>query len=177
MKFQKALEDVVDFSNKLGINVIIKKNIDPFFKGDLDGETIYITDLDVEEKLFNVLHLVGHSIQWNVSEELRRFGNIIYDNPNKKLLEKIQEYEWEANCYALEILNTLGYGDLKDWLQRKFELDLMFLTNFYATGKKIKDVAKISRKYKIDRQIEPKKLPSFDVKKQELTRNGIVISF
>jgi hypothetical protein len=177
MNFQNALNDVVDFSNKLGINVIIKKNIDPFFKGDLDGETIYITDLDVEEKLFNVFHLIGHSIQWNISEELRKFGNIIYDSPNKKLLKKIQDYEWEANCYALEILNTLGYGDLKIWIQGKFEKDLMFLTNFYVTGKKIKDVNMISRKYKIDRQIEPKKLPSFDVKKQELTRNGIVISF
>jgi len=51
--------------------LITLKNLPAFFKGDLDGKTIYISKrLSKEEKLFNILHLTGHTIQWNSNPKM-----------------------------------------------------------------------------------------------------------
>lgn len=177
MKFKTVLNDVITFSNNLGFDIVIKNDIDDFFKGDLDGKTIYLINLDDEEKLFNVLHLVGHCIQWNLSEELRILGNSIYENPSDDLLCKLQNYEWEANCYGLFILNQLGYGYLKNWLEKKFEIDLLYLTHFYKTGEKSRKISDISKKYVFQKTLIVKEIPKIKIKSQKMTRNGIVINF
>jgi hypothetical protein len=48
----------------MGLVIQYTRNLDPFFKGDLDGKTIYIGfHLSVEEKVFNLLHLAGHWVR------------------------------------------------------------------------------------------------------------------
>jgi hypothetical protein len=50
-------------------------SIKPPLKGDLDGSRILVGDHNTdEERLFLVAHLFGHTVQWNVSAELRRLG-------------------------------------------------------------------------------------------------------
>lgn len=177
MDFTLVLNDVIKYINKLGFKVVIKNDLDTFFKGDLDGKTIYLVNLKDEEKLFNVLHLVGHCIQWNLSKELRDFGNVVYTNPSDELINKLQTYEYEANCYGLMVLKIVGHYYLKQWLENKFEEDLLYLTYFYKTGEKNKNIKKLEDKYSFNKSLECKEIPKIKVKSQKLTRNGIVINF
>ena len=50
-------------------------NVPEPFTGDLDGSTILVDyDLDAEEALFILVHLFGHTVQWNVSPADRELG-------------------------------------------------------------------------------------------------------
>jgi hypothetical protein len=150
---------------EMGLTIHFTHNLDPFFKGDLDGKTIIIGfHLSAEEKLFNLLHLAGHSIQWNT-------------NPDDKLLKKLQTYEWQANCYALSILHKAKIFDLDDWLTAKYITDMLYLTHFYKTGEKLKRITKVAKAYPFKRKLMRKTIPPFAPKAAKRTRNGLVISF
>ena len=42
------------------------------FTGDLDGQEIMVDyDIDIEDAVFILIHLFGHTVQWNVSAERR----------------------------------------------------------------------------------------------------------
>ena len=163
----------------MGLNIVYTHNLDPFFKGDLDGKTIFLGyHLSPSEKLFNLLHLAGHSIQWNTDDLLRTMGSELYTNPSDELLRKLQVYEWQANCYALTILHKSGARGLDLWLNRKYVTDMLYLTNFYKTGKKSKHISpKITKAYPFNRVLEEKPIVAFTPKASERTRNGIVVSF
>jgi len=156
---------------------LVKTDIDEFFKGDLDGLNICIREINYEEDLFNILHMVGHSIQWNVSQKLRELGNKIYLNPSDKLLKKLQDYEWEANCYGYKILLDLGFGDLKPWLESKYILDMLYLTHFYKTGEKLRDISKSTLKNAYKKPLISLSIPKITPISQNNSRNGIVIDF
>lgn len=164
--------------NQLGLKIIDTSDLDPYFKGDLDGARIWIASaLDDEEELFNVLHLVGHSIQWNVSDELRSLGSVLHEKPDDATLLRLQQYEWEANCYGIFILHELGVFDLDEWLTEKYTEDMCYLTHFYKTGEKLKEVTEVSRAYKFNRALEDKTIPIFKAWSNPEKRNGIVIDF
>ena len=178
----------VDFANVLqkceaivqGMGLVIQytPNFDPFFKGDLDGKTIFIGNhLSAEEKVFNLLHLAGHSIQWNVDELLRTLGSELYRNPDDALLAKLQTYEWQANCYALSILHQAGIFNLDKWLSRKYIIDMLYLTHFYKTGEKLKRISAVAKAYPFKRVLEVMAIPAFLPVACPRTRNGLVISF
>src|ERR1700712_5560931 len=113
--FSETLQKCEDIVREMGLVIHYTHNLDPFFKGDLDGKRIFIGDhLPAEEKLFNLVHLAGHSVQWNIDELLRNLGSELYLNPDDKLLKKLQTYEWQANCYGLSILHKAGITDLDD---------------------------------------------------------------
>jgi hypothetical protein len=175
--FKEVLNDVVNYASKLGFNVVIKTDIDEFFKGDLDGLNIYLRQIDYEEDLFNILHMVGHSIQWNVSDDLRKLGNVIYVNPSNEVLNKLQNYEWEANCYGYKILVELGHPKLKTWLEAKYVLDMLYLTHFYKTGEKLRVINEETLKNAYKKPLIAKEIPMFKPRTQKNTRNGIVIDF
>jgi hypothetical protein len=164
--------------NQLGLKIIDTSDLDPYFKGDLDGARIWIASaLDDEEELFNVLHLVGHSIQWNVSNELRALGSVLHEKPDDATLLRLQQYEWEANCYGIFILHKLGVYDLDEWLTEKYTEDMCYLTHFYKTGEKLKEVTEVSRAYKFNRALQDKTIPTFKAWSNPEKRNGIVIDF
>jgi len=175
--FEKVGLKVIQYARSIGINIIFSSTKDNFFKGDLDGKNIFITDLGSEENLFNMLHLIGHTVQWNLSEHLREFGNEVYVNPDNTLVQKLKDYEWEANCYGVYVLEHLGFSILKNWLQAKFEEDIILLINFYKTGEKIKDLSKVNKDYSYKKELVSKLIPAFEPKSQQLTRDGIVINF
>ncbi len=163
---------------ELGLIIHYTHNLDHFFKGDLDGKRIFIGDhLDAEDKLFNLLHLTGHSIQWNINELLRNLGSTLYRHPDDKLLLKLQTYEWQANCYALGLLHKVKVYELDKWLTDKYVEDMLYLTYFYKTGKKLKRITKIAKEYPFNRELKPKRIPAFTPTAAHKTRNGLVISF
>lgn len=175
--FHQVLNEVIDYVEKIGFNVVINEEIDEFFKGDLDGLNIYLKHISHEEDLFNILHMVGHSIQWNLSDELRKLGNIIYKNPSDEVLTKLQEYEWEANCYGYGILVKLGYSKYKKWLEKKYILDMFYLTHFYKTGEKLRVINNDDLKNSFNKPLVEIDTPKITPVSQKLSRNGIVIDF
>ena len=178
LSFKKALQQCEAVVGDMGLVIQYTHNLDPFFKGDLDGKRIFLGDhLNAEEKLFNLVHLAGHSIQWNINELLRNLGSELYLHPDDKLLKKLQTYEWQANCYGLSILHKAGISHLDKWLSKKYTLDMLYLTHFYKTGKKLKRITKIARAYPFKRELEVIPLPEFTPAASHKTRNGIVISF
>lgn len=175
--FEIVLDDVIKYAESIGLNIQFKNDLDEYFKGDLDGLNIFCTEMEHDEMLFNILHMIGHTVQWNVSSELRELGSKTYFNPSSELISKLQEYEWEANCYGLYILHHLGVKNLDQWLHEKFVLDISYLTHFYATGEKLREVTQESLKYPFSKPLVPKVIPSFKPYKSEGSRNGIVIDF
>ena len=176
--FTKGLKKSEKVVKKMGLEIYYTHNLDAFFKGDLDGKRIYIGDhLSAEEKLFNLLHLAGHSVQWNLDELLRNLGSKLYRNPDDKLLKKLQTYEWQANCYALAILHKAKITDLDNWLTKKYVVDMLYLTHFYKTGKKLKRITRIAKAYPFKKALTVMAIPEFTPAASHHTRNGLVIAF
>jgi len=175
--FKSVFDKVVEFSNSIGLQIKITEELDEFFKGDLDGVNIYCRKMGYEEMLFNVLHMIGHTVQWNVDSDLKEFGSVIYKNPDSELVEKLHNYEWEANCYGLYILHKIGVYNLDSWLHEKFVLDITYLTHFYLTGEKIREITTTSVKYPFYKKLVSKEIPPFTPVQLSETRNGIVIDF
>jgi hypothetical protein len=165
---------------KMGFVVTQSKELDPYFKGDLNGLHVWIEDMDDDEELFNVLHLLGHCIQWNVDKELLELGNQVWVNPSEDVIKRLQEYEWEANCYALQILHDCKVFDLDEWLLTQYIVDMRYLTHFYLTGEKTKDLSAsqlshIHINYPFRTYLVPMEIPLFSPQAFEKSRNGIVI--
>ena len=176
--FAEALAKCEKVVKEMGLIVEYTHNLDPFYKGDLDGQKIFIgIHLHDEEKLFNLVHLAGHSIQWNLDEYLRTLGSELYRNPDDEMLKKLQTYEWQANCYGLSILHLAGVSTLDDWLSKKYITDMLYLTHFYKTGQKLKSITKTALAYPFNRKLENIAIPAFTPKANSRTRNGLVISF
>ena len=176
--FVKALQKCEQIIKEMGLVIEYTHNLDPFFKGDLDGKRIFIGDnLPPEEKLFNLVHLAGHSVQWNFDELFRNLGSKLYLHPDNKLLKKLQTYEWQANCYGLSILHKAGVFILDRWLSKKYILDMLYLTHFYKTGKKLKRITRVAKAYPFKRELVIVPIPIFTPAASVRTRNGLVISF
>jgi Zn-dependent peptidase ImmA (M78 family) len=176
--FSEVLKKCEAVVEAMGLVINYTHNLDPFFKGDLDGKNIYIGNhLSPEEKVFNLLHLAGHSVQWNIDELLRKMGSELYRNPDDVLLKKLQEYEWQANCYALSVLHKARVFNLDRWLSQKYIIDMLYLTHFYKTGEKLKKITAVAKAYPFKRELESKPVPPFTPVAGTHTRNGLVISF
>lgn len=172
--FANALQKVTEYAQSIGFIVEERSDLDEFFKGDLDGKHIWIADdLDDEEKLFNLLHLIGHNIQWNINQDFFELGSVLYKNPDEKIIARLYAYEWDANCYAMYILQYLGFKNLRSWLYDMFKEDINYLIMFYRTGEKIK----IMPEERIPPvELIPKSPPLyFEPKQMKQSRNGIVI--
>lgn len=109
------------------------------FTGDLDGEVILVDhDLDIEDAVFILVHLFGHTVQWNVSERAREIG---FAKPGEvtwteEALREVADYEAEACRYSLQLLHDAGIHDLDQWVSDFAACDTAFLMHFYRTGEK-----------------------------------------
>jgi hypothetical protein len=106
------------------------------FTGDLDGEQIMIDyDLDIEEAVFILVHLFGHTVQWNVSAEAR---DIAFHSPpwDEAQLQLLASYEQQACRYSLQLLHDSGITDLDQWISDFAACDSAYLFHFYRTGEK-----------------------------------------
>ena len=121
---------------RYGVSVEVA-SIEPPLKGDLDGSRILVGDHNTdEERLFLVAHLFGHTVQWNVSAELRRLGMTMPVKPTNDQLGALETYEREACRYSQQALHEAGVSGLDQWLADYSACDLAFLRHLYTTGER-----------------------------------------
>jgi hypothetical protein len=119
-----------------GIPVRIADVPNPF-TGDLDGETIAVDyDLDIEDAVFILVHLFGHTVQWNVSAHARQVGLARPGTWTEAMLAEAAAYEQEACRYSLQLLHDAGVFDLDQWVSDFAACDSSYLMHFYKTGDK-----------------------------------------
>jgi hypothetical protein len=112
-------------------------SIEPPLKGDLDGSRILVADHNTdEERLFLVAHLFGHTVQWNVSAELRRLGMTMPVKPTREELDALEAYEREACRYSQQAIHESGVSGLDQWLADYSACDVAFLRHLYTTGER-----------------------------------------
>jgi hypothetical protein len=106
------------------------------FTGDLDGAEIHVDyDLTAEDTLFIIVHLFGHTVQWNTSEDARRIGK--HPGPwTEPLLAELRAYETDACRLSMQLFHDAGIHDLDQWLSDFAACDYRYLDNFYRTGTK-----------------------------------------
>jgi len=107
------------------------------FTGDLDGEQIMVDyDLDIEDAVFILIHLFGHTVQWNVSADRREVAFLAPATWTDDQLRAACDYEHEACRYSLQLLHDAGVHDLDPWISDFAACDLSYLMHFYKTGEK-----------------------------------------
>ena len=123
--------------DRWGIPVTIADVPNPF-TGDLDGLHIHVDhDLDVEDAVFILIHLFGHTVQWNVSAEARAIGMRRPDETwTEPQLAELAAYEREACRYSLQLLHDADVHDLDQWVSDFAACDVAYLMHFYRTGEK-----------------------------------------
>jgi len=136
-RFQQVFNTVEPYiERRYGIPVIISDVTNPF-TGDLDGSEIKIDhDLPLEEATFILVHLFGHTVQWNLSEYARQIGSKVQMDPSPEKLEELHRYEAEACRYSLQLFHDAGVKDLDQWLADFAACDFAYLRHFYATKEK-----------------------------------------
>jgi hypothetical protein len=107
------------------------------FTGDLDGERIMVDyDLEIEDAVFILIHLFGHTVQWNVSTEQRTVGFLKPATWTDEQLSAAMAYETEACRYSLQLVHEAGFRDLDQWISDFAACDSRYLMHFYKTGEK-----------------------------------------
>jgi hypothetical protein len=136
-EFRAASSSVIEHVHaRYGVSVE-GASIQPPLKGDLDGSRILVADHNTaEERLFLVAHLFGHTVQWNVSAELRRLGMTMPVKPTDAELDALEAYEREACRYSQQALHEAGVSGLDQWLADYSACDLAFLRHLYTTGER-----------------------------------------
>ena len=156
---------------RYGLPVVITDVPDPF-TGDLDGEKILVDyDLDAEDALFILVHLFGHTVQWNVSPADRALGLLEVRAPSDELLASLARYEVDAARYSLQLFHEAGVHDLDQWLADFAACDIAYLMHFYRTGEK-----RAFRSFWMDGapSLAPLAIPAFQPTKW-VARSGTVV--
>jgi hypothetical protein len=129
-----AVEPLIE--DRWGIPVRITDVPNPF-TGDLDGAAIMVDhDLDIEDAVFILIHLFGHTVQWNVSEKNREIAFAKHAQWSEADLAEVSAYEREACAYSLQLLHEAGIHDLDQWVADFAACDSAYLIHFYKTGEK-----------------------------------------
>jgi hypothetical protein len=121
---------------KYGVEVTISDVVDPN-TGDFDGKQILIDyDQDLEVALFVLVHLFGHTVQWNTSEAQRELGLSVATGKTPEEMAAIHEYEQGATRLGIALLHEAGVRDMDGWASDWWRADYAYLLHFYETGEK-----------------------------------------
>jgi hypothetical protein len=122
---------------RYGIPVSISDVLDPN-TGDFDGARIMVDyDQDLESAFFILVHLFGHTVQWNLSEAFREIGKDTAPGiRSAEAMQRIEVYERDASRYSLKLMHEVGITDLDQWLSDWWWADWQYLNHFYRTGEK-----------------------------------------
>lgn len=137
LDFTTALEQTIARAARYGLEVEVVDVLDPN-TGDLDGRTILLDHLlDDEDKLFLLLHLFGHCVQWNTSPEARSVGQAEFLPKTEAEYRAVFEYEREASRFGLQLLLEAGVVGAERWLTDLWHADWLYLEHFYRTGERL----------------------------------------
>src|SRR4051812_3201247 len=92
---------------------------------------------DLETAFFVLIHLFGHTVQWNLSEEFRTIGQETRERRTEEELKVIYDYECDATRYSLALMHEAGITDMDRWASDWFHADWHYLRHFYQTGEKL----------------------------------------
>jgi len=161
--FQTAYNRLVPIiEKKYGVEVTISDVVDPN-TGDFDGKTILIDyDQDLEVALFVLVHLFGHTVQWNVSDAYRSLGLNVAVGKTPEEMAAITEYEQGATRMGIALLHEAGITDLDGWASDWWRADFEYLVHFYKTGEK-KDVRALLKRG--GEALPPLPIPAFTPQK------------
>jgi hypothetical protein len=143
------------------------------FSGDLDGEEIRIDpEFGVELMVFNLVHLFGHTVQWNLLGRVPDIGSKPPGQYSAADLEEVTSYERDASRYGQELLHETGIQDLDHWLADLSASDITYLEHFYATGVKgsLADFRKTGQP-----PLTPLPIPAFKPRRLSFRADGVVI--
>ena len=173
MNFQKAFDDVQKVvEERYGVPVGVVQ-MQHGFSGDLNGLAIFINEaVGWKQRLFNLSHLFGHTVQWAVREDGYFLGHKLFDKPDDELLERLIEYEKEAARYSAALLLEANNEEFLPWLSKYSDADIRFLEHYYRTGEK-KSLREFRRKHVAD--ISPLQIPPFERRQKALRGHGIVL--
>lgn len=125
---------------RYSIPVSISDVVDPN-TGDFNGASIKIDyDLEVDLAFYILLHLFGHTVQWNLSPKFRELGQDQTIPKSADQLAEIRQYEKDATRYSLTLCRDAGLEQidkLDRWVSDWFDADYTFLERFYTTGERL----------------------------------------
>jgi hypothetical protein len=143
------------------------------FVGDLDGEAIWIDfEQDYELIAFNLIHLFGHTVQWNLAGQAPDLGSKAPGTYSEAELEEVDRYEKDASRYGLRLLHDLEVRDLDAWLTEFSTSDVAYLVHFYRTGEKVDHRGFWHSGLPF---LDPLPIPHFTPRRLKLRSSGVVI--
>jgi hypothetical protein len=122
--------------------------------------------------LFNLIHLFGHTVQWNLLGQAPEIGNKAPGDYTEAEIREVVNYEREASRYGLQLLHDLGIRDLDAWLSDFSASDVSYLLHYYRTGEKV-DPRTLWRNGQS--LLESLPIPPFIPKRLKLRSTGVVI--
>lgn len=159
LDFKAITNDLVTcLESKYGLDVIWRA-LPEGVTGDLDGTNIVLDSAnDPETELYVLLHLFGHTAQWNTDARLREIGHHRPTGISPELLAEIHTYERNASRIGLSLLNEVGHPEAREWVSRFFWADWKFLETLYTTGVNTDAVIDWSGDVEL---LEPMEIPAF----------------
>ena len=155
-----------------GVHVVTRDVPDPL-TGDLNGAEIHIDyAVTAEQRLFLLLHLFGHTVQWNVSPGAFEMGRPQAPPVGEDCLPALLNYEREAARYALGLLHEIGITDADQWLADYSACDAAYLRHYYVTGEK-REFLSFWRDGAS--RIQAQAVPSFTPTSRSFRGDGVVI--
>jgi len=140
------------------IDVMIADVLDPN-TGDFNGKSIKVDyDQDMESALFVLIHLFGHTVQWNISEEFRTLGQETAAKILHQALPRVFTYEKETTALSISLLHEIGITTIDQWVSDWWAADWRYLIHYYHTGEKrdIRDILEPGAE-----RITPLAIPAF----------------
>jgi hypothetical protein len=117
-----------------GVGVYIGDVVDPN-TGTFDGAEIGIDYAnDLEMSLFVLVHLFGHTAQWNTVPGYRTIDTRVHPGAPPEVIEEARVYEHNASRLGLSLLHAAGVRDRDQWLSDWCGSDWKYLSTYYATG-------------------------------------------
>jgi hypothetical protein len=141
--------------------------------GDLDGQEIRLDpEFGTELMVFNLVHLFGHTVQWNLLGRVPDIGTKPPGQYSAADLEEVTSYERDASRYGQELLHETGIRDLDPWLADLAASDITYLEHYYATGIKgtLADFRKTGQPL-----LDPLPIPGFKPRRLSFRTDGVVI--
>lgn len=161
---------------RYGVPVIVTDVPDPF-TGDLDGAEILIDYAEhAESALFILVHLFGHTIQWNLSARARELSTLFFGDERPTITDdlfaELEAFEREACEYSLQLMHDAGITDMDQWVSDYWACDFEYLLHIYETGEK-----RPFRSFWAPGQplIAPRPIPDFTPRRWVARADGVVV--
>jgi hypothetical protein len=155
-----------------GVHVVTRDVPEPL-TGDLNGAEIQIDyALTPEQRLFLLVHLFGHTVQWNVNPGAFELGRPQAPPVSEDYLPALMSYEREAARYALGLLHEIGITDADQWFADYAACDAAYLRHYYVTAEK-REFLSFWREGAL--RVQAQSIPQFTPKSRSFRSDGIVI--